>query len=118
MGAAPSRRVASVLTGTRRRPGIAASLSWVGLAVALAGLLTFGYLAVLSRALPAVEYGWFGAYWSLPLVVAMGAFQPVEVELARLTHLRGTARPLPPGALGTLAAVTGGSLLLVLGGAP
>src|SRR4051794_33297092 len=48
----------------------------------------------------------------------MGAFQPIEVELARLTHLRGTTRPLPPGALPTLAAVTGGTLLLVLAGAP
>src|SRR4051794_25672943 len=48
----------------------------------------------------------------------MGAFQPIEVELARLTHLRGTTRPLPPGVLPTLAAVTGGTLLLVLAGAP
>lgn len=106
-----------VLTAPGRR-GIAASLSWVGVAVALAGVLTFGYLAIVTRALPSVDYGWFGAYWSLTLVVAMGAFQPVEVELARLTHLRGTTRPLPPGSLTTLAGVMGGTLLVVLAGAP
>ena len=91
-----------MLTGADRRRGIAASLSWVGVAVALSGVLTFGYLAVVTRSLPSVQYGWFGAYWSLTVVVALGVFQPVEVETARLTHLRGTTRPLPPGTVSVL----------------
>ena len=117
-GTAQALRAPGVLSRAGRRPGIVASLSWVGVAVALAGVLTFAYLAVVTRALPSVEYGWFGAFWSLTLVVAMGAFQPVEVELARLTHLRGTIRPLPPGALAAVAGVTAVTGVVALAAAP
>jgi O-antigen/teichoic acid export membrane protein len=107
-----------VLTGADRRRGIAASLSWVGVAVALSGVLTFGYLAVVTRSLPSVQYGWFGAYWSLTVVVALGVFQPVEVETARLTHLRGTTRPLPPGTVSVLTGVTTACVAAALAAAP
>jgi O-antigen/teichoic acid export membrane protein len=90
------------------------SLSWVALSVAVSGLLTFGYLALVARALPAVEYGWFGAYWSLALVVAFGAFLPIELELAR-TVRRGPGRVrMPPGTVRAVAAVTALALAAVL----
>jgi O-antigen/teichoic acid export membrane protein len=90
------------------------SLSWVALSVAVSGLLTFGYLALVARALPAVEYGWFGAYWSLALVVAFGAFLPIELELARTVRPgRGRVR-VPPGIVRAVAAVTALALAAVL----
>ena len=107
-----------VTTPVERRPRLAVSLSWVAVAIAVSGALTFGYLAVVTRALPSVEYGWFGAYWSLALLVGFGAFLPLEVELARLGHLRGSARPLPPGTVPTLAALTVVSVVVLLGCAP
>ena len=106
------------MTAVAPRPRLVASLSGVAVAIGLSGALTFGYLAVVTRALPAVEYGWFGAYWSLALLVGFGAFLPLEVELARLGHLRGTARPLPAGTVPTLTAQTVASVVVVLACAP
>jgi O-antigen/teichoic acid export membrane protein len=84
----------------------------VAVCVAASGLLTYAYLAVTARALPAAEYATFGAFWSLALVVGMGAFTPLEHEVARLVHLG------PPGAVlprGTLQAMGGLTALVLVG---
>ena len=107
-----------MLTDGRRRPRLALSLSWVAVAIGLSGLLTFGYLAIVTRAVAPEQYGWFGAFWSLALLVGFGGFLPVEVELARLVHLRGTARPLPAGMPRALAAVAVLAVLVVAACAP
>ncbi|HEX6344532.1 hypothetical protein [Umezawaea sp.] len=77
------------------------------------GLLVNAYLAVVARNLTPAEYGYFGAFWSLSLLIGFGAFLPVEQELARLspnTAMRAATRV----ALG-LAAV---ELLLVAAASP
>ncbi|SFL87104.1 lipopolysaccharide biosynthesis protein [Geodermatophilus ruber] len=101
-----------------RRPRLLASLSWAALSVGVAGLLTAGYLALVARSLPATEYGWFGAFWSVALIVGFGLFLPIEQELARLVHLRGRTAPLPRGAGRAVAGVTALGLAAVLAGWP
>ncbi|MGY1731886.1 hypothetical protein ACI798_10205 [Geodermatophilus sp. SYSU D01045] len=92
----------------------------------LSGVLTYAYLALVARAVPAGDYASFGAYWSLALLIGSGLSLPLELEVARLAHLRGGG--LPPGAgracaLLTVAAVAAVAvaaplLLPVLGGSP
>lgn len=54
-------------------------------AVVASGLLVNVYLALIARLVPdAGDYGAFGAFWSIALVVGFGAFLPVEQELARM----------------------------------
>ncbi|MFW3172824.1 hypothetical protein [Geodermatophilus sp. CPCC 206100] len=96
---------------------MAPALSWVALSVVLSGVLTYGYLALVARSLPADEYGWFGAYWSLALVVGLGAFLPIELEVTRLVHLGGGGG-LPRGAGPACAVLTAASLAAVLLAAP
>jgi O-antigen/teichoic acid export membrane protein len=95
--------------GRRLKP----SLSWLALCIAASGGLTYVYLAVVARSLPAEDYGWFGAYWALTLVIGLGAFLPLETELARLIHLGGPAARLPSGTMRAAFAVTCLSLLAV-----
>ncbi|MGK5113034.1 hypothetical protein [Geodermatophilus sp. CPCC 205506] len=76
-------------------------------------MLTYGYLALVARSLPADEYGWFGAYWSLALVVGFGVFLPLELEVTRLVHRAGGGG-LPAGAGTACAVLTGASLAAVL----
>jgi O-antigen/teichoic acid export membrane protein len=92
---------------TLTRPtGQVRSISWVALCIVGSGALTYAYLAIVARAVPVVEYGWFGSYWSLALIVGFGVFLPVELELARLVNLRPPGSPLPRGTLPTLAGLT------------
>src|SRR3954447_22846596 len=65
--------------------GGARSIGLVGLCVVASGLLVNAYLAVVARNLEPAEYGYFGAFWSLSLLIGFGAFLPVEQELARLS---------------------------------
>lgn len=60
--------------------------SWTGavLAVAASGLVVNVYLVVVARSVSPAEYGYFVAFWSLALLLAFGAFLPIEQELARL----------------------------------
>ncbi|NEK57985.1 hypothetical protein GCU56_08885 [Geodermatophilus sabuli] len=106
------------MTRPGRRSGLAPSLSWAALCVTLAGVLTAGYLALVARSLPAVEYGWFGAFWSVALIIGFGAFFPIEQELARLVHLAGPGAPLPRGTVRAVGGVTALSLGAVLGSWP
>lgn len=102
---------------TLTRPtGQARSIGWVAVCIAGSGVLTYAYLAVVARAVPVVDYGWFGSYWSLALVVGFGVFLPVELELARLVSLRPPGAPLPAGTLPTLAGLAGVTVVALLAG--
>ncbi len=96
-----------------RNPRLAFALGWAAVGVTGSGILTYAYLAVVARALPAPEYADFGAFWSIALVVGLGVFQPLELETARLVHLDGGGR-LPAGVV-RMAAVLSVGTLLVLG---
>lgn len=84
----------------------AGSFSWVALCVVAAAVLTYAYQALVARSVPTADYGWFGSFWSLSLVIAFGVFLPVELELARLLPQRSARAPLPAGTVATLAALT------------
>jgi O-antigen/teichoic acid export membrane protein len=86
--------------------------------LAVSGVLTYVYLALPARALPAAEYADFGAYWSLALVVGFGVFLPLEVELTRLLHDRPAGGALPRGTVGAAALLTGLSAAVLLAGWP
>ncbi|MGY1594126.1 hypothetical protein ACI79D_19280 [Geodermatophilus sp. SYSU D00708] len=86
--------------------------------LAVSGVLTYGYLALPARALPAAEYADFGAYWSLALVVGFGVFLPLEVELTRLLHDRPPGGALPRGTLPAAALLTGLSAAVLLAAWP
>jgi O-antigen/teichoic acid export membrane protein len=86
--------------------------------IAVSGILTYVYLAVVARSLPAAEYAVFGAYWSVALVIGLGAFLPLELELARLVHLRPAGAPLPPGTLRVAGTTTALVLLALAAGWP
>jgi hypothetical protein len=98
-----------------REPRVGASgLGWVALCIVGSGVFTYVYLALVARSVPVEDYGWFGSYWSLALVIGFGAFQPIELELARLVHLRPPGAPLPRGATACLATLTAASTAAVL----
>lgn len=68
-----------------RKPGSRArSLGLVGLGIVASGLLTNAYLAIVARSVPAAEYAYFGAFWSLAQVAGFGMFLSIEQEIARL----------------------------------
>ncbi|TYP89863.1 lipopolysaccharide biosynthesis protein [Blastococcus xanthinilyticus] len=98
--------------------GAAPALGWVALCIVGSGVLTYVYLALVARAVPTADYGWFGSYWSLALLVGFGAFLPVELELARLLHRRPPGARLPRGTVATLAllAACGAVALLAAAG--
>ncbi|WP_222267291.1 lipopolysaccharide biosynthesis protein [Modestobacter marinus] len=98
-----------------RTRGVTVGLSWVAVCIVVSGVLTYGYQALVARAVPVADYGWFGSYWSLALVIGFGAFLPVELELARLLQQRPAGARLPAGTLRTVLGLTGlstGCLLL------
>ena len=91
--------------------------------VVVSGLLVNAYLAVVARNLTPAEYGYFGAFWSLSLLVGFGAFLPVEQELARLSPVAamGAATRVALGLAGVellLVAAASPVLLDALGGRP
>lgn len=100
-----------------RLPATLRSVGWVAGCIVGSGVLTYAYLALVARALPADEYSWFGSYWSLALVIGFGAFLPVELELARLLSVRGRSRPLPRGTGISLAGLTAAGAAVLLGSA-
>ena len=83
----------------------ARSLSWVAVCIVASGVLTYAYQALVARELPTADYGWFGSFWSLALVIGFGTFLPVELELARVLPRRPAGR-LPRGSVATLGALT------------
>lgn len=99
--------------GREPRTG-ASGLGWVALCIVGSGVFTYVYLALVARSVPVEDYGWFGSYWSLALVIGFGAFQPIELELARLVHLRPPGAPLPRGTTACLATLTAASTAAVL----
>ena len=89
------------------------ALGMVGVCILLSGLLVNAYLAVVARNLSPAQYGHFGAFWSIALVVGFGAFLPVEQELARL----GPGRVLGAAARVALG-LAGVEMILVLAASP
>jgi O-antigen/teichoic acid export membrane protein len=91
----------------------AKALGVVAVSVVGSGVFTYAYLALVARGLPTADYGWFGSYWSLALVIGFGAFLPVELELARLISARPPGAPFPAGTTRTLATLAVACLVLV-----
>ena len=52
----------------------ASGLGLVAVAIVGSGLFTYAYLALVARSVPVEDYGWFGSYWSLALVLGFGVF--------------------------------------------
>lgn len=80
------------------------SLGFVAACIAVSGLLVYAYLAVIARNSTPADYSYFGAFWSLALIVGFGAFLPVEQALARALQDPGGRR----AALRSAATVAGG----------
>ncbi|WP_207454704.1 lipopolysaccharide biosynthesis protein [Herbiconiux sp. SYSU D00978] len=64
--------------GSRRAPYVTALAATV-----VSGLLTYVFLALVSRSLTAAAFDDFSVFWSLSLLVGFGLFVPLEQELAR-----------------------------------
>lgn len=97
-----------ITTSPRSRRATGRAVGSVAIAVVGAGLLVNVYLAVVGRQLSEAQYSHFGAYWSISLIVAFGAFLPVEQELARLLQTSADPRAAMCAALkvtGVLAAI-------------
>ncbi|WP_133251911.1 lipopolysaccharide biosynthesis protein [Actinomycetospora cinnamomea] len=84
----------------------------------LSGLIVNVYLAVVARILPPTEYATFGAFWALALVVAFGAFLPLEQELARRLSRSVDRRALLRAAAGAAGVLAGLSLAALLFATP
>nr|MDQ3988393.1 hypothetical protein [Actinomycetota bacterium] len=80
------------------------SLGFVAACIAVSGLLTYAYLAVIARNSTPADYSYFGAFWSLALIVGFGAFLPIEQALARALQDHSGRR----AALRSAATVAGG----------
>jgi O-antigen/teichoic acid export membrane protein len=97
-----------------RNPGSRTrSLGLVGLGIVGSGLLINVYLAIVARSLPAAEYAYFGAFWSLSLVAGFGVFLSVEQETARLLQVPGRPLGVLKAALLTAATMAVAQLALV-----
>ena len=80
------------------------SLGFVAACIAVSGLLVYAYLAVIARNSTPADYSYFGAFWSLALIVGFGAFLPIEQALARALQDPGGRR----AALRSAALLAGG----------
>ena len=80
------------------------SLGFVAACIAVSGLLVYAYLAVIARNSTPADYSYFGAFWSLALIVGFGAFLPIEQALARALRDPGGQR----AALRSAALLAGG----------
>ena len=94
------------------------SLGLVGLAMVGSGLLVNSYLAIIARSVSAAEYAYFGAFWSLALVVGFGFYLPIEQETARLMQIPEGPRGLLRAALLTAVSVAAGQVVLVAAATP
>lgn len=80
-------------------------------ATLLSGLLTYVFLALVSRSLTTAAFDDFSVFWSLSLLVGFGLFVPLEQELARdrrdgIDHARSVHETLAVGfLLGAVAVV-------------
>jgi O-antigen/teichoic acid export membrane protein len=94
------------------------SLGLVGLAIVGSGLLVNLYLAIIARSVSAAEYAYFGAFWSLALVVGLGVFLPIEQETARLMQVPDRPRGLLRAALLTAMSLAAAEVVLVVVASP
>jgi O-antigen/teichoic acid export membrane protein len=82
------------------------------------GLLVNAYLAIIARTISAAEYAYFGAFWSLALVVGFGVFLPIEQETARLMQVPDRPRGLLRAALLTAASLAAVEVVLLAAASP
>jgi O-antigen/teichoic acid export membrane protein len=94
------------------------SLGLVGLGIVASGLLINAYLAIVARSLPAAEYAYFGAFWSLAQLAGFGAFLCVEQETTRLLQIPRRPVGVLRAALLTAAAMALAELAVVGAGWP
>lgn len=71
----------------RRSPLPAGALA-VAVGLVVAGLSTYGYLAISARSLGASRYGPLSALWAMVLIGGAGLFFPLEQEVARAVAAR------------------------------
>ena len=94
------------------------SFGLVGLGILASGLLVNAYLAIVARSVPAAEYAYFGAFWSLTQVVGFGAFLSVEQETARLLQMPGRGAGVLKSVLLTAAWMAAAELAVIALGWP
>ena len=94
------------------------SFGLVGLGILASGLLVNAYLAIVARSVPAAEYAYFGAFWSLTQVVGFGAFLSVEQETARLLQMPGRGAGVLKSVLLTAAWMAAAELAVIAIGWP
>lgn len=94
------------------------SFGLVGLGILASGLLVNAYLAIVARSVPAAEYAYFGAFWSLTQVVGFGAFLSVEQETARLLQMPDRAAGVLKSVLLTAAWMAAAELAVIALGWP
>ena len=82
------------------------------------GLLVNAYLAIIARSVSAAEYAYFGAFWSLALVVGFGFYLPIEQETARLMQIPDRPRGLLRAALLTALSLAAVQVVLVAAATP
>lgn len=103
--------------GLRRYNPLPQGAAVIGMAYALSGLTTYGFLVIASRALGPVAYSPLSALWALTFVVVPGLFLPLEQESGRAVSAR---RALGIGARPVIARAAGlggvlGAAIIVLG---
>ena len=81
-------------------------------ATLLAGILTYGLLALVSWTVDDSQFDQFSVFWSLALIIGFGFFLPVEQEAARLG--RGSLPPEAVAGAGLRAAAELAVLVSVL----
>jgi O-antigen/teichoic acid export membrane protein len=101
-------RVLASTSGSHTR-----SLGLVGIGIVASGLLINVYLAIVARSLPAAEYAYFGAFWSLAQVAGFGMFLSIEQETARMLQTPGRPLGVLKATLLTAAAMAVGQLAVV-----
>ena len=94
------------------------SLGFVAACIAVSGLLTYVYLAVVARSSTPADYSYFGAFWSLALIVGFGAFLPIEQALAHALQDRGGRRAVLRSAATVAGGIAAAQLVLLAAVSP
>jgi hypothetical protein len=62
----------------------------VGTGLAVAGVATYGFLALTARALGPARYSSFSGFWAVLFLIAPAVFMAFEQQLACMVAARGT----------------------------
>lgn len=105
--------MAETVPGTTRRNPLPEGTIAVGVGLLIAGVTSYGFLAVSKRALGADAYAPLALLWTLVFLIGPGFFLPVEQEISRALAER-RARGVGGGPVLKRAAVLASGLLAVL----